>query len=136
MAKKEDPPYARVEKSILPLRYVDLIEDVLEENECQASADVFFYKGKYHMFFSYRYNLNFREIGRGYKIGYASSNDLINWKRDDKKAGMEISESGWDSESVSYPYIFELNNNLYMLHQGNEIGRFGFGLAQLETYQD
>jgi uncharacterized membrane protein (DUF373 family) len=28
MAKKEDPPYARVEKSILPLRYVDLIEDV------------------------------------------------------------------------------------------------------------
>ena len=28
MAKKEDPPYTRVEKSILPLRYVDLIEDV------------------------------------------------------------------------------------------------------------
>jgi uncharacterized membrane protein (DUF373 family) len=28
MAKKEDPPYARVEKSILPLKYVDLIEDV------------------------------------------------------------------------------------------------------------
>lgn len=28
MTKKEDPPYARVEKSILPLRYVDLIEDV------------------------------------------------------------------------------------------------------------
>ena len=28
MAKKEEPAYARVEKSILPLRYVDLIEDV------------------------------------------------------------------------------------------------------------
>jgi uncharacterized membrane protein (DUF373 family) len=28
MAKKEDPPYARVEKSILPLRYVDMVEDV------------------------------------------------------------------------------------------------------------
>ena len=28
MAKKEDPPYTRVEKSILPLKYVDLIEDV------------------------------------------------------------------------------------------------------------
>ena len=27
MAKKEEPAYARVEKSILPLRYVDLIED-------------------------------------------------------------------------------------------------------------
>jgi uncharacterized membrane protein (DUF373 family) len=28
MAKKDDPPYARVEKSILPLKYVDMIEDV------------------------------------------------------------------------------------------------------------
>ena len=28
MTKKEEPPYARVEKSILPLKYVDLIEDV------------------------------------------------------------------------------------------------------------
>jgi uncharacterized membrane protein (DUF373 family) len=28
MTKKEDPPYARVEKSILPLRYVDMVEDV------------------------------------------------------------------------------------------------------------
>lgn len=114
----------------------DLISDVLETNECQASADVFHYKGKYHMFFSYRYNLNFREPNRGYKIGYASSTDLIYWSRDDRKAGMEVSESGWDAESVSYPFIFELNNKVYMLHQGNEIGRFGFGLAELESYDE
>ena len=28
MSKKEEPPYARVEKSILPLKYVDLVEDL------------------------------------------------------------------------------------------------------------
>lgn len=112
----------------------NLIEDVLEENECQASADVFFYKKKYHMFFSYRYNLNFRELDRGYRIGYAVSDDLLNWKRDDVRAGITVSETGWDSESVSYPYVFELDNTIYMLHQGNEIGRNGFGLAQLESY--
>jgi len=28
MAKKEEQEYTRVEKSILPLKYVDLIEDV------------------------------------------------------------------------------------------------------------
>jgi hypothetical protein len=112
----------------------DLIEDVLEENECQASADVFFYKEKYHMFFSYRYNLNFREPGRGYRIGYAFSDDLVTWKRDDEKAGIAVSQSGWDSESVSYPYVFELDNAVYMLHQGNEIGKYGFGLAELESY--
>ena len=114
----------------------NLIPNVLEEDECQASADVFYYKEKYHMFFSYRYNLNFRELNRGYKIGYASSNDLIHWTREDHKAGMEVSESGWDSESVSYPFVFELNGKVYMLHQGNEIGRYGFGLAELESYHE
>jgi sucrose-6-phosphate hydrolase SacC (GH32 family) len=113
----------------------DIIVSVLEENECQASADVFYYEGKYHMFFSYRYNLNFREAKRGYQIGYASSDDLFNWKRDDSKAGLSVSESGWDSESVSYPYIFELDNTMYMFYQGNEIGRYGFGIAQLENHK-
>ena len=117
--------WKKIEKNLIP--------DVLEENECQASADVFYYKEKYHMFFSYRYNLNFREPNRGYRIGYAVSSDLINWDRDDKKAGIEASESGWDSESVSYPFVFELNKKIYMFYQGNEIGRFGFGLAQLEN---
>ncbi|HEV7780582.1 MAG TPA: hypothetical protein VGO58_04915 [Chitinophagaceae bacterium] len=112
----------------------DLINDVLEENECQASADVFFYEGKYHMFFSYRYNLGYRETGRGYNIGYAVSDDLLTWKRNDQRAGITVSESGWDSESVSYPFVFELDNTIYMLHQGNEIGRYGFGLAKLKSY--
>lgn len=112
----------------------DLLPDVLEDNECQASADVFFYQGKYHMFFSYRYNLNFRAPERGYRMGYASSDDLLHWKREDEKAGMKVSASGWDSESVSYPFVFALDGQIYMLHQGNEIGRYGFGLAQLERY--
>lgn len=110
----------------------DLIGNVLEENECQASPDVFFYKGKYHMFFSYRYNLGFKTKGRGYRIGYAFSDDLINWTRDDSKAGIDVSEEGWDSESVSYAHVFGLDSNIYMFYQGNQIGRFGFGLAQLE----
>jgi predicted GH43/DUF377 family glycosyl hydrolase len=112
----------------------DIIKSVLEKDECQASADVFFFEGKFHMFFSYRYNLNFREPDRGYGIGYAVSNDLFNWERNDSQAGISVSESGWDSESVSYPYVFELDNKIYMLHQGNEIGRNGFGLAELESY--
>lgn len=111
----------------------DIIENVLEENECQAGADVLFYKEQYHMFFSYRYNLNYRDANRGYRIGYAVSDDLVNWKRDDERAGIAVSESGWDSESVSYAHVFELDNNIYMLYQGNEIGRYGFGLAQLES---
>jgi predicted GH43/DUF377 family glycosyl hydrolase len=112
----------------------DLIESTLEENECQASPDVFFFKGRYHMFFSYRFNLNFRETNKGYRIGYASSDDLIHWVRDDSKAGISKSEEGWDAESISYPYVFELDNRILMFYQGNEMGRYGFGLAVLESH--
>ena len=113
----------------------DLLPNVLEDNECQASAEVFYYEGRYHMFFSYRYNLGYLEENRGYKIGYAQSKDLQNWVRDDGKAGIEKSDNGWDSESISYPNIFELNNKMYMFHQGNNMGKNGFGLAELISYK-
>ena len=111
----------------------DLIESKVEENEAQASPDVFIYEGKYHMYFCYRYSSNYRGKNNGYRIGYASSDDLINWKRDDSKAGIDISESGWDSEMISYPHVFELDNNIYMLYLGNQVGRYGFGIAKLEA---
>jgi predicted GH43/DUF377 family glycosyl hydrolase len=112
----------------------DLIEARVEENEAQASPDVFFYQGKYHMFFCYRHSTDYRNKKNGYRIGYASSTDLINWNRDDTKAGITVSEEGWDSEMVSYPHIFELDKNLYMLYLGNQVGRYGFGIAKLENY--
>ena len=110
----------------------DLIESKLEANEAQASPDVFFWNNKYHMFFCYRYSLGFRGKEKGYRIGYASSDDLINWTRDDSKAGIDVSEDGWDSEMISYPHVFELDGSVYMFYLGNQVGRFGFGLAQLE----
>ena len=111
----------------------DLIESRIEENEAQASPDVFFYEGKYHMFFCYRYSSNYRGKNNGYRIGYASSEDIFNWKREDSKAGIDISESGWDSEMISYPHVFELDKTIYMLYLGNQVGRYGFGLAKLEA---
>lgn len=113
----------------------DLIENKLEEDECQASPDVFFYKNKYHMFFCYKFSLNFRNNDRGYRIGYAVSDDMVNWVRDDSRAGIDISKEGWDSQSIAYPHVFELDNTLYMFYLGNQVGRYGFGLAKLEDYQ-
>jgi predicted GH43/DUF377 family glycosyl hydrolase len=111
---------------------VNLLSDVLEENECQASPDVTFANGKYHMFFSFRYNLDFKKVGRGYRFGYAHSTDLLNWERDDMRAGMDVSAEGWDSETVSYGHLFMLKGDTFMFYQGNEMGRYGFGLAKLD----
>ncbi len=109
----------------------DLIETKLEDNECQASPDVIYLDGMYHMFFCYRNSLNYKGKEGGYRIGYASSNDLINWKREDEKAGIERSEIGWDNEMVAYPHVFELDGRVYMFYLGNHVGKFGFGAAEL-----
>ena len=109
----------------------DLIPSRIEEDEAQASPDVFYANGKYHMFFCYRFSTGFRSKKKGYRIGYASSTDLVNWERDDTRAGIDVSSQGWDSEMVSYPHIFELDGKTYMLYLGNQVGRHGFGLAML-----
>lgn len=113
----------------------DLIETKLEENEAQASPDVFYYNNQYHMFYCYRYSLGFRSKEKGYRIGYAYSDDLLHWTRDDAQAGIDVSEEGWDSEMVSYPHVFELDNEVYMFYLGNQVGRYGFGLAKLISFK-
>jgi predicted GH43/DUF377 family glycosyl hydrolase len=110
----------------------NILRDTLGENECQAGPDVFYLDNKYHMYFVYREGTNFRKVlGRGYKIGYATSFDLINWERNDEEAGIDYSDSGWDSEMHHYPHVFELDGDYYMTYNGNEFGKFGFGLAKL-----
>jgi predicted GH43/DUF377 family glycosyl hydrolase len=112
-------------------RYI--IEDKLGELEAQACPDVFYKNGKYHLFFCYRSAFDYRKNPKhSYRIGYASSTDLYNWKRDDTKAGIDISADGFDNEMVAYPHVFELDGRIYMLYLGNEVGRYGFALAELE----
>ena len=114
----------------------DLIESKLGEHECQACPDVIFHDGQYHMFFSYRRSHNYKSKEGGYRIGYASSVDMINWNRCDEMAGMSVSENGWDSEMVCYPHVFMLDGETYLVYQGNEIGRAGIGLAKLDRFQN
>ena len=114
--------------------YHNILNDVLDQNECQAGPDVFFKNGLYHMYFVYREGLDFRNIpGRGYKIGYATSKDLYVWDRKDDDAGIDYSTEGWDSTMHHYPHVFEVDGNYYMTYNGNEFGKYGFGLALLEN---
>lgn len=110
----------------------DLIESRIEDDEAQASPDVFYANGKYHMFFCYRYSSHYRGKANGYRIGYASSSNLLDWVRDDSKVGIDVSDEGWDSEMISYPHVFELDRKIYMAYLGDQVGRYGFGLAVLE----
>lgn len=110
----------------------DLIPDSMGPHECQACPDVFYREGKYHMLFSYRDIENYKVKEGGYRIGYASSTDCINWIRDDSFTHIELSAFGWDSEMINYPHVFEASDQIYMLYQGNAMGREGIGLAVLK----
>ena len=78
----------------------------------------------YKMWYSYR--------GRKYRIGYAESDDGMNWTRKDEEAGIDVSRQGWDSEMIEYPHVFDHKGKRYMLYNGNDYGKTGFGLAVLE----
>jgi len=83
-------------------------------------------KQGYHMWFSYRSG-----NGTKYRIGYAHSLDGISWSRE-KESGIDVSKSGWDSEMICYPFVFDHKEKRYMLYNGNDYGKSGFGLAVLE----
>ncbi|MEI6051086.1 MAG: hypothetical protein WCQ44_00145 [Opitutaceae bacterium] len=110
-----------------------IIADRLDADESQALPTVIAINGRYHMFFCYRQSSDFRKNkDRGYRIGHAYSDDLANWVRDDENPHLDITNGGWDSEMLCYPHVFECDGKTYLLYNGNEFGRYGFGLAVLE----
>lgn len=112
---------------------VQIISDELGEEECQALPTVVYNSGLYHMFFCFRHSTDFRKNkNRGYRIGYAYSDDLKTWKRDEGYSGIKFSENGWDSDMLCYPHVFKCDDKIYLLYNGNEFGRYGFGIAVLE----
>ena len=81
-------------------------------------------KGDFDMWFSYRGG-----SGDKYRIGYATSENGVNWKLDLGNAGITVSATGWDSEMIEYPFVFDHEGSRYMLYNGNGYGLTGFGLA-------
>jgi hypothetical protein len=112
-----------------------IIPDKLNAQECQALPTVIHHGDRYHMYFCYRHASGFRKNKeRGYRIGYAWSEDLVSWTRDDDNAGIACSNEGWDADMMCYPHIFTCDGKIYLLYNGNEFGRMGFGIAVLENH--
>jgi len=69
---------------------------------------------------------------KGYRLGYAESKDGINWIRKDEEIGIDVSESGWDSQMIAYPSVVRYKDRTYMFYNGNNMGETGFGYAVLK----
>lgn len=108
-----------------------IIEDSLP-NECQALPTVFLRDDRYHMYFCYRSAYDFRQNkSNSYRLGYAFSDNLTTWHRDDSLTGIDVTENSWDADMMCYPNTFECDGSIYLLYNGNEFGKYGFGLAKL-----
>jgi predicted GH43/DUF377 family glycosyl hydrolase len=110
----------------------DVIPDRIDVDECQALPTVIFQNDRFHMVFCYRRATDFRRNPeRGYRLGHATSIDLIHWQRDDAPVLPMGAAGEWDSEMQCYPHLVRVDQATYLLYNGNEFGRFGFGLARL-----
>lgn len=85
-------------------------------------------EGTYFMWYAHRATKTID----AYRIGFASSTDGRQWRRNDALAGIDVSPEGWDNEMVCYPCVFEHGGLMYMLYNGNAYGKTGFGLAVME----
>ena len=111
-----------------------IVSDRLGPDESQALPTVIEIAGVHHMFFCYRESFDFRtNPDRGYRIGHAVSENLRDWRRDDEDPLLEGGPEAWDSDMQCYPNAFECDGRVFLLYNGNEFGRHGFGAAVLET---
>jgi hypothetical protein len=111
-----------------------IVQDELGPDESQAMPSVVEIDGRYHMFFCHRQSTDFRtNPARGYRLGHAVSDNLTDWVRDDADTWLKGEPQDWDGQMQCYPHAFKADGNVFLLYNGNEFGRFGFGAAVLET---
>lgn len=102
------------------------------EHECQDILAPFYWGDRWHAIFAWRDAIG----GDGkYRFGYASSIDLENWQRDDARAGLGLSATGWDSQMMCYPQVLDVDGRLLMFYCGNDFGKEGFGIAEMTDFK-
>lgn len=116
----------------------DGIDWICEPGMCLPFVDEYEYafgrpcvlrrEGTYFMWYSHRAT----RTTDTYRMGFSASTDGRTWRRNDHLAGIDVSPSGWDSEMICYPCVFEHGGLFYMLYNGNGYGATGFGLAVME----
>jgi predicted GH43/DUF377 family glycosyl hydrolase len=75
-----------------------------------------------------------RDSIQQYRIGYGTSSNGDVFKRLDSSDKAQIlpanATNAWDCEAVTYPYVFAHKDQLWMLYNGNNFGKTGFGIAR------
>lgn len=130
-----------VKKPVYTINYLESSDGIQWGNEGKICIDIEHEKeygfgrpyvvkdnSLYRMFYSIRIK------HKDYRLGYTESEDGISWARKDDKIGIDVSESGWDSEMICYSAVVKVKDKVYMFYNGNEFGKTGFGYAVLDSW--
>jgi hypothetical protein len=105
-----------------------VVLDIKEDEHRVGRPNVFkCADGRYLMFYGYG------SEAEPYKLGLAESTDGFSWERCDDRLGLDLSESGWDSEMMAYPSVIQTRSGTFLFYNGNSYGRAGFGVAVLKS---
>lgn len=89
-----------------------------------SKPSIIYKNGKYHMWYCYR--------GKNYKIGYAISDDGINWLRKDGNVKFIGKVFKWDNLEKCYPSVVQVKKKIYMIYSGNNYGKKAIGYCILK----
>jgi hypothetical protein len=82
--------------------------------------------GGYRLFYSIR-----RRSFGAYRLGYAESQDGIQWERRDAEMGLDVDPDDIASEAIMYSAVIEVHGKTYCFYNGNNFGQAGFCVAEL-----
>ncbi len=76
------------------------------------------------------YSIRRRSLA-AYRLGYAESNNGLDWQRNDQAMGLDVSAEGFDSDAIMYAAVLSVHGRTYCFYNGNNFGERGFGVAEL-----
>lgn len=79
----------------------------------------------------YKVIYSLRYMSKGYRLGYAESEDGIHFVRMDNKIGITVSEQGFDDDMICFAERIQIGNDVYLIYSGNHYGMEGIGYAKL-----
>ena len=93
---------------------------------------VYIHNNLYHMIYSYRNSLDYRnDYTKSYRLGYATSIDGVKWERKDNLVNLKEPAEKWESIMQEYSSTYLFNEKRYLIYNGNDFGKTGFGFAIL-----
>ena len=80
---------------------------------------------------TYRMHYSIRKRNpAGYRLGFALSENGLDWIRKDSEIGIDISASKYDSDAVEYGAEISVGGKTWFLYNGNDFGRDGLCMAE------